>query len=339
MTIRDIAQLSGVSVSTVSRVLNNHPDVSEAVRSRVLAVVQESHYVPNNSARDLVRPQSDNIGLVVRGIGNPFYSPVIHAIEEAVEQAGYTLVLHQIHSGEDELMAGASLARSKKLRGLVLLGGCHDYQPETIAALDVPFVCCTYTNSFGTLAQDAYSSVSIDDEMEAYRAVRELTARGHRNIAVLLDSTCDHSISQLRYKGYCRALEEVGIPLNPRMVEETGTFELSAAYEGTRRLLNRCGEMTAIFAIADSMAMAAMKAVHDSGRRVPEECSVIAIDGIEMSTYMVPTLTTLIQPKEQMGSEAVRILLDMVEGRAGNRRVLLHTTLRNGESVCAPRMT
>ena len=333
MTIRDIAQRCGVSVSTVSRVLNNHPDVSETVRQKVLSVVQESHYVPNNSARDLVRPQSDNIGLVVRGIGNPFFSPVIRSIEQAVDQAGYTLVLHQIRSGEDELLAGACLARAKKLRGLVLLGGCFDYTPEQTAALDIPFVCCTYTNSFGTLEQNAYSSVSIDDQAEAYRAVKELTERGHRKIAVLLDSTRDHSISQLRYRGYCRALADSGIDLDLQLVEETGDFDMAAAYEGVRRLLERRSDVTAIFTIADSMAVAAMKALSDSGARVPEDCSVIAIDGIDMSAYTVPTLTTLIQPKEEMGGEAVRILLDMVEGRAGNRHVQLHTTLRPGGSV------
>ena len=127
MTIKDVAEHSGVSVSTVSRVLNNHPDVSEAVRSRVLETVRELHYVPNSSARDLVRPQSDAIGLVVRGVGNPFFSSVIRAVEQAVNQAGYTMVLHQIPSGEDEIRAAAELARSKRLLGLILLGGCFDY--------------------------------------------------------------------------------------------------------------------------------------------------------------------------------------------------------------------
>ena len=151
MTIKDVAERCGVSVSTVSRVLNNHPDVSDAIRAKVMTVVQELHYVPNNSARDLVRPKSDTIGLVVRGVGNPFFTGVIRAIERAVTEAGYTLVLHQIQSGEDELRAGAELARSKRLLGLILLGGCFDYTPEQIASLELPFVCCTYTNSFGTL--------------------------------------------------------------------------------------------------------------------------------------------------------------------------------------------
>ena len=335
MTIRDVAERSGVSVSTVSRVLNNHPDVSDAVRSRVMEAVRELHYVPNNSARDLVRPQSDAIGLVVRGVGNPFFSGVIRAVEQAVGRAGYTMVLHQIQSGEDEIRAAAELARSKRLRGLILLGGCFDYTPEQTAALEIPFVCCSFTNSFGSLEKDAYSSVSIDDQAEARRAVEVLIQKGHRKIAVLLDSVRDHSISELRYRGYRQALADHGIPLDPELVAETGAFNMVAAYEGTRRLLERRRDFTALFVIADSMAVAAMKALHDGGRRIPEDCSIIAIDGIDISNYTVPTLTTLIQPQAAMGEEAVRILLDMVEERSGNRHVRMDTTLRTGGSVAA----
>lgn len=335
MTIKDIAKQCGVSVSTVSRVLNDHPDVSEANRTRVMEVVRAQHYVPNNSARDLVRPQTDTIGLVVRGVGNPFFTGVIQAIEEAIGEAGYTMVLHQIRSGDDELRSGAELARSKRLRGLILLGGCFDYTWEQVAMLDVPFVCCSYTNSFGTLAEDVYSSVTIDDQMEACRAVRLLIRQGHRKIGVLLDSTCDHSISQLRYMGYRRALEESGIALDETLVGETGTFDMAAAYGGMTDLIQRRGDLTAVFAIADSMAVAAMKALHDQGRRVPEDCSVVAIDGIQTSIYTVPTLTTLVQPQEEMGESAVRILVDMIEGRGGNRHILLDTVPREGGSIRA----
>lgn len=333
LTIKDVAERCGVSVSTVSRVLNSHPDVSDAIREKVMTVVQELHYVPNNSARDLVKPKSDCIGLVVRGVGNPFFTGVIKAIERTITEAGYTMVLHQIQSGEDELRAGAELARSKRLLGLILLGGCFDYTPDQIASLDVPFVCCTYTNSFGTLGRDQFSSVSIDDQKEAYRAVRLLTERGHRKIAVVLDSLQDHSISQLRYMGYCRALEEKEIPLDAALVEETVTYEMEDGYQGMKRLLERRDDFTAVFVISDAMAVAAMKALHDCGKRVPEDCSVVAIDGIDMSAYVVPTLTTLVQPQEEMGENAVRILVDMVEGRSGNKHVLLETTPRMGGSV------
>lgn len=334
MTIKDVAERCGVSVSTVSRVLNNHPDVSEAIRKKVMAVVQELHYVPNNSARDLVKPKSDAIGLVVRGVGNPFFTGVIRAIEHTITEAGYTMVLHQIRSGEDELREGAELARSKRLLGLILLGGCFDYTPEQTVSLGVPFVCCSFTNSFGTLRKDQFSSVSINDQKEAYRAVRMLTERGHKKIAVLLDSIRDHSISQLRYMGYCQALEESGIFLDSDLVEETVTYEMADGYAGMERLLKRRDDFTAVFVISDAMAVAAMKALHDHGKRIPEDCSVVAIDGIDMSAYMVPTLTTLVQPQEEMGESAVRILVDIVEGRAGNRHLLLETAPREGGSVC-----
>lgn len=334
LTIKDIAERCGVSISTVSRVLNNRPDVSDEVRKHVLRVVEEVHYVPNNSARDLVKGKSDAIGLVVRGVGNTFYTDVIHAIEQTTDRAGYALVLHQIRSGEDELRAGAGLTRSKNLKGLILLGGCFDYTENDIATMEVPFVCCSYTNSFGKLKPDSYSSVTINDETEAYNAVRILIQQGHRKIAILLDSVRDHSISELRYHGYCRALEEAGIPIDSTLVEEIGSFDMSPAYESTCKLLKRRNDVTAVFAIADSLAVAAMKALHDNKKRVPEDCSVIAIDGITMSSYTIPTLTTLTQPKKELGEEAVHILIDMIEGRAGNRQLMLPTTLRPGGSVC-----
>ena len=333
MTIKDIAERCGVSVSTVSRVLNDHPDVSAANRERVLAVVEALHYVPNNSARDLVKPPVDSIGLVVRGVGNPFFTDIIRTIERMITEAGYTMVLHQIRSGEDELRAGAELARSKRLLGVILLGGCFDYTPEQTASLGVPVVCCTYTNSFGTLENTDYSSVSIDDEQAAYRAVRLLTEHGHRKIGIILNSTCDRSIGQLRYKGYCQALQDAGIPLDSELVEETVTYEMADGYAGMEQLLERRGDLTAVFVVSDAMAVAAMKALHDHGKRVPEECSVVAIDGIDMSPYFVPTLTTLGQPRWELGEHSVRILVGMIEGRAGNRHIQLDTRIRRGGSV------
>lgn len=335
MTIKDVAEHSGVSVSTVSRVLNDHPDVSDAVRQRVMAAVRELHYIPNSSARDLVRPRSDAIGVVVRGVENPFFAGIIRAIEESVNGAGYTMVLHQIRSGEDELRAAAELVRSKRLLGLILLGGCFDYTPEQTAALDVPFVCCTYTNSFGKLPEDSYSSVTIDDRKEAFRAVRLLLERGHRKIAMVLDSVQDHSISQLRYMGYQQALETVGLHVDSELVVETGTFDMEAAYEGMQALLRRRQDLTAVFVEADSVAVAVIKALYDAGKRVPEDCSVVAIDGIEMSNFFIPTLTTLVQPREEMGQKAVRILLDILEGKAGNRHLQVDAALRMGGSVRA----
>ena len=307
MTIKDIARQCGVSVSTVSRVLNDRPDVSPENRRKVLSAIQRSNYIPNNTARDLVKTKSDAIGLVVRGVSNPFYTDIIRVIEEQVTARGYTLV--------------------------ILLGGRSDYTPQELAPLNIPYVCCSYDNQYGTLPPDSYASVSIADEEEACRAVTELYRCGHRRIAALVSGTEDRSISQLRYQGYVRALAAHGLPLEQELVIEAGSFDIRQSYLAMQRRLLAGAQFTALFAISDNMAIGAMRALREAGRRIPEDCSVIAIDGLTVSDYINPTLTTLCQPMEHMGRRSVEILLDMVEHRGGPIRETAHTTLRTGESV------
>lgn len=332
MTIKDIARACGVGVSTVSRVLNNRPDVSDEVRRKVLEEVERQGYIPNNSARDLVKTQSDAIGVVTRGIGNPFFSDLLKTISREIDRNGFNMVLRQINSDEDEVKAGAILEREKKLRGLIFLGGRYDYTSAELSLIGVPYVCCSYNNRFGTLNAEDYAYVSIDDYQTAHRAVSELIDRGHRQIAALLPSCTDRSISQIRYKGYCAALADHGIEVNDTLVEESGSFDMAAAYHSTRELLERNRDFTALFTVSDMMATAAMKALTDHGLRIPDDCSVIAIDGLNMSEYTIPTLTTMVQPAEKMGCEAVGILLEMIEG-AAPRHLQLEATLRKGGSV------
>ena len=333
MTIKDIASICGVSVSTVSRVLNNRPDVSEDVRRRVLAAVEAKGYIPNNSARDLVRSRSDAVGVIVRGTGNLFFSEMLKTVSKEIEAKGYTMVLQFIESDADEVKAGAILEREKKLRGLIFLGGRFDYTPAELAVIGVPYVCCSYTNCFGSLREEDYSSVSIDDYRTAYAAVEELIRLGHRRIAALVPGRSDRSISELRYNGFRAALRGNGIPFDPALLVETGGFEMPEMYQGVKLLLERGEEFSALFTLSDTAALAAIKALNDHGRRVPEDCSVIAIDGLRVSEYVNPTLTTMVQPVEDMGRESVQILTDVLEKGAPTRHLRLEARLRPGASV------
>ncbi len=333
LTIKDIAAYCGVSTSTVSRVLNDHPDVSPAVRDQVNEAIQALHFVPNNSARTLASTRSTAIGVVSRGVDNPFLSSLIRVLGREIHDQGYTMVLHQISTQSDEIRAAALLEREKKLLGVIFLGGRFNYTKEELEPLTVPFVCCTYTNTFGDLTEDDYSSVSIRDEDEAAKAVRYLVDRGHRRIAMILDDPADYSIGQLRFQGYKRALAEAGIDYDPSLAVFTGDYAMDAAYDYTMRLIDSGAEFTAILAISDAIAIAAIKALTDRGLRVPEDCSVIAIDGMELSAYTVPTLTTLRQPAEEMALESARMLIGIIEGTAPHRHVLMETTLRPGDSV------
>lgn len=336
MTIKDIAKVCGVSVSTVSRVLNDRPDVSDEVRKRVRRVVEDSGYIPNNSARDLVKTQSDAIGVIVRGMGNLFFADLLKTVSREIERSGYTMVLHFIDSDADEVKAGAILEREKKLRGLIFLGGRFDYTPSELSLVGVPYVCCSFTNCFGTLKDEDYSSVSIDDYATAYSAAEHLIKLGHRKIAAVVPSCNDRSISELRYNGYRAALRDNGIDFDKALLVETGgCFEMPESYEGVAELARSGVEFTALMTLSDTTAMAAMKALEDNGLSVPGDVSVIAIDGLTVSEYASPTLTTMVQPAETMGRESVHLLLDMLAGRGEAKHVCVEARLRAGASVRA----
>ena len=259
--------------------------------------------------------------------------PPVGSIWDEITQRGYAPVPHFIDSGADEVKAGAILEREKKLRGLLFLGGRYDYVSTELAAIRVPFVCCSYTNIFGTLNEESYSSVSIDDRLTACRAVGELISRGHRRIAAVIPAQSDRSISELRYLGYLDALMENGIEADSALIEETGSFDMRESYEGVRRLLERTEDFTALFMISDTMAIAGMKALEDCGKRVPQDVSVIAIDGLNVSKYISPTLSTMVQPADEMARESVQILLKMLEDPGYSRHIRLEAVLREGASV------
>ena len=151
---------------------------------------------------------------------------------------------------------------------------------------------------------------------------------------MLFRSCSDRSVSELRYNGYCAALRDNGIAFDRGLVAETGgCFEMPESYAGMCRLIDSSADFSAVFTLSDTMAISAMKALEDRGRRVPDDCSVIAIDGLTVSEYVSPTLTTLVQPAEEMGRESVRILLDILDNGGANRHVRLEAKVRHGASV------
>ena len=156
---------------------------------------------------------------------------------------------------------------------------------------------------------------------------------GHRRIAVLLSEKDDRSVSELRYSGYRKALKAHDLEADDGLVACAGSFTMSAAYRAVKELLEKRNDFTALFCISDSMAIAAMRALKDCGRSVPGDCSVIGIDGLEMTDYTDPRLTTLSQPMELMGKESVQTLVDLIEGRSAHKQVTVQATLKEGGSV------
>ncbi len=334
--IKDIARYCHVGVSTVSRVLNNHPDVSDETRAKVLRAIELFEYIPNNSARNLVRATSDAVAVLVHGVENPFFSRFVREFERLLYARGYSMALRIIPGEEDELIQAKILVKERRLKGILFLGGRLTYTPEEVAGIAVPFVCCTYSNRFGSLSEGAYSFVAVDDRREAERAVDYLYRLGHRRIAALIPSQRDGSVSELRFEGYVNALKKHGLAHDPALVSCSRTFDMAPAYSAMKKLITSGAKFTAVFASSDMMAIAAIKVLNDHGRRVPEDCSVIGIDGLELTSYIQPTLTTLVQPAAQMAKESVEVLLDCLERGCQSRHVIFETTLREGGSAAPP---
>ena len=334
MNIRDIARISGVGVSTVSRVLNNHPDVKESTRENVLRVIKESNYVPNNSARILKQNNTKNIGVLVKGVFNPFFSELINVIGNKINENKYTMILQQNdYVLEHEVENIISFVKEKRLQGIICLGGNFiDLDEDSFKNIDVP-VILTSVNTVSPSGRDKYSTVGINNLQSAYDATDYLIKKGHKNIALMIGEENDFCISWWRYKGYVKALKDNNIEPNDENLI-IGDYDSKIAYEVTLDFLKKRKDITAIFAISDVMAMGVAKAVIDSGLTVGKDISIVGFDGMNISRYYNPGITTIKQPMEEMAIKSVEILFDLLKNKCENQHVLLDTELIERES-CA----
>lgn len=332
MNIRDIAKLSGVGVSTVSRVLNNHPDVKESTRERVMQVIKESNYIPNNSARILKQNNTRNIGIFVKGVFNPFFSQMLNVIGSKINESKYTMILQQNDYGlEEDVDTLKSFIKEKRLQGVICLGGNFvNIDEESFGNIDVPVVLTSVNTEMPNI-KDKYSTVGIDNLKSAYDATKHLINLGHKNIAIMLGEKNDLCISWWRYKGYKKALEESNIEINSENML-IGNYDTRTAYNETKSFLKQNKEVTAIFAISDIMAVGVAKAVADCGLKVGKDIAIIGFDGMDISEFYNPGITTMKQPKEAMALKSIELLFALLSGKGEHKHILLDTELIERES-------
>lgn len=331
LSIKDIARIADVGVSTVSRVLNNHPDVRDDTRERVLKIIEEYNYIPNNSARNLKRASTNNIGVLVKGIHNPFFSRMIKAVEEKINDKGYTMVLHYNDYNSNDVEAAIELIKEKRLRGLVCLGGdFDDLRDGQLQKMETSMVL-TSINLTSDLNRDVFSSVTIENEKAAYEAVDYLCKLGHTNIGIIATGEGDKNVGQLRLKGYKRALDESGLPYDSKNIA-FGHYTFRTGFEAMDELLNKNPSLTAVFVTSDIMAVGAAKSILSKDLRIPEDISIVGFDGIEYSEFYHPSITTVKQPVVQMGHKSIEILFNLIEGRRENQHMVFETKLLERES-------
>lgn len=332
MNIKDIARLAGVGVSTVSRVINDHPDVKDETREKILKIIKESNYIPNNSARILKKNNTNNIGVLVKGVFNPFFSEMINIIGNRINEAGYTMILQQNdYATEDDVDNLIAFVKEKRLQGIICLGGNFlNINDESFQFLDIPVVL-TSVNTLSKESKSKFSSIGIDNVLAAKASIQYLIDKGHRNIGILLGEKNDVGISGLRLEGYKKALEENNIPYSEENVF-IGDYDYSGAYRVTKEIINNRKDITAIFSISDIMAVGAAKSVINQGLQVGEDISIMGFDGMDISKYYNPGITTVKQPKKNMANNSIDLLLALLAKKEDHKHIIFETKIIERES-------
>ena len=304
VTIKDVARESGVNVSTVSRALNGEYGVHKGTREHVMAVAARLQYRPNRVARGLVTGRSHTLALVVSDIRNPFFSEVARGAEDAAYLAGYDLVLCNSDLDPEKQMRYVQSLVDKRVDGILMnsVSTLSRKEQQQLAALGVPIVLLNQAAS-----RSAFSTVCADNLTGGTLAAEYLLRLGHRHIAHL---TGRHGNMTARARGFLRALAAAHNPIEPIVIHGRNNFQGSA--DLTQKLIANHPEVTAIFAANDMMAFGVIRTLMNAGRRIPQDVSVIGFDNTELSSIVHPPLTTIHQPKAEIGQAAVEILLRLV---------------------------
>lgn len=307
-TLKDVARECGVDVATASRSLSDAYGVREATRQKVLAVAARLNYRPNRLAKGLVTGHSRTIAMVLSDIRNPFFADLARGAEDAAYRAGYELILCNSDLDSSKQMGYVHSLLEKRVEGILMnsVGGLSDTEREELGHSEVPIVLLNRpparARGFSTVLADNYGGGRL--------AGNYLVGLGHR-IMVQLTGSRQHGNLAERGRGFLKALE--GAEAEITSLTLRGQHNTEGAYQMMKELLAERRDFTAVFAANDAMAFGAIRAIFEAGLRVPEDVSVIGFDDIEFAAIIRPALTTIHQPKYEMGWAAIEVLLRHAE--------------------------
>lgn len=312
-SIHDIAHAAGVSHSTVSRALRDSPLISQEVRDNVQAIAKRMGYVPNAVAQSLQGQSTQTVGVLVTTVSDPFFADVLEGIEQVARPAGYTVLFSAAHNDPDEERRCFDNFRKRRVDGLIM-ASARGIPPSDLSA-GLPLVLL---NNQAERPAESIHSVSVDDRMGAQLAAAHLIELGHRQIGYIGVASRAAS-NQRRHQGYIDALAFAGLPADDRFVITAASMaaDPDADVVAGRTLLPQllADEVTAVFCYNDMVAIGALMACRQLGLRVPEDVSILGFDDIALARYTMPELTTVRQPREEMGRVAMQTLLSLLDGK------------------------
>ena len=329
MNIRDIARLANVTPGTVSKVLNNYPDISESTRAHVKQIIDEYQYAPTVGVKNTQsESKSTMIGLVIEGVYNSLYADMHQMISNRFHNAGCPILSYSdnyfAQDKTEKFEEILKYANDRKLTGLIYLGGSFANVDENhFNRLPCPtiFVDTVLPLSF---AQTNYSSIQSNNYECGMRQMDILINKGHQNIVMMITSKDDISVYGLRYEGYKSALSLAKLTNNLDNVVE-GQYIYPRTYENLMKFMKEHPEITAICISADIMAPAVLRVLYDLGRKPGEDIDIISFDGLELMDYTVPRVTGFQQPKQEM----VDSIYDLLMGLMSNEKKHQHITFQN----------
>ena len=316
-TIKDIARVAGVSHTTVYRALNDKPRISPSTKARIISIATECNYQPNVLAQSLVLGRSKTLGLVITTIVNPFYTELAKGIEDTARSLGYTIFLCSTNFEISLERLYIDMLRSRGVDGIIFTSA-HTHDPNITRLVEDQFpVILVNRRVYGDPATERIDYVVVENVKGGFLAVEHLIKMGHERIGVI-SGFSDSSAAVERWDGARKAFSEYGLNPADLLVVE-GDFLKPSGYEAARRFLGLRDAPTAIFGVNDYMALGAYEAVLDAGLRVPEDIALIGFNNITFSSMKGIELSTIGQKKYEMGSIAVHILIDKIEGRDGDQ--------------------
>ncbi|MDI9221395.1 LacI family DNA-binding transcriptional regulator [Pantoea sp. EA-12] len=305
MSIQKIAKLAGVSVATVSRVLNNSDTVKDKNRDKVLEAIKASNYQPNLLARQLRTARSSMVLVLVSDISNPFCAEIVKGIEEQAEQNGYRILLCNSGSDINRSRSSLQLLAGKMVDGVITMDAFTTLTELTQLIGNMPWVQCAEYADAGDI-----SCVGIDDVHASRQLVAHLVASGRNRIA-LINHDLSYKYAQLRQQGYQQELEQHG--LSWQAVSYASDLSYNAGKRAMEALLNADTQPDAVFAVSDTLAAGAMAAIQAAGHQVPQDIAVAGFDGSELAEMISPPLTTIAQPSRDIGRTAFSLLLQKID--------------------------
>jgi LacI family transcriptional regulator len=310
VSLKDIARLAGVSVSTVSRVINQPALVTDSKLKAVEEILNRFSYIPNNAARALIKRRSLTIGLIVPTMANPLFVPAVEAIEETLHAAGYGLLVACSNRDPDRELHQTRTMLERGVDGMILTGSNH--RSDLVPLIKSKGVAMVFQDC-ATLYPDS-TSVAMQDAAAMALAIDALVQRGHRRIAILTGPTGNTPPVAERVRGAREQLEKHGIGVDSGDIEETPDYEAATACAAVGRLLDRRRGYTAIACTGDILALGAIMQLRRAGLSVPGDISVIGCSDSVMAQYVDPPLTTIHLPYRKMGQFAAEQLLGRLNG-------------------------